>query len=311
MNNDILQTPEFRGVLIRTLLDIPEKWSSQYWHDSSGIEQKAIQRLSDAGLAEFCIDIQCTVSGGFLRKSRVVKKCFHCSGQNAFHVAAQKMNQHGVEATFGLEMFDVRLSDEGSVARDTFRFDDDFMKARTVEFALTANGITKVHEVDFRAYVKPGNTAATSSQAIAAAQANASIGDIVIHNHIEASNEQRTSGTHENSAGPESQPKAILTSWREITDALNMEHSEQSKVKSLNERYEGPIPNPGKGSQPIVEKSVLISWWNRLAILQQELSNQNKGEKLSAESSHEYGKSGEVAPEISGEIKKRRSDKKT
>lgn len=104
-------------------------------------------------------------------------------------------------------------------------------------------------------------------------------------------------------------PHKLLTSWREITDALDLQHNEQGKVKRLNERYAGPIPKPVHDGQPIVDRDELINWWNGLAVQQQELANQRRGAELSGES-YAHGKSGEVAPEIGGGVKKRRRDHK-
>jgi hypothetical protein len=104
-------------------------------------------------------------------------------------------------------------------------------------------------------------------------------------------------------------PCTLLTNWREITDALGLRHDEQDKAKSLNERYDGPIPKPKRGSQPVVDRDVLIAWWNGLAVQERELANQRRGAELSGES-YAHGKSGEVVPEISGEVKRRRRDRK-
>jgi len=101
-------------------------------------------------------------------------------------------------------------------------------------------------------------------------------------------------------------PVAQLTSWREITDALDLPHSERDKVKSLNERFGGPIPTPKKGSQPIVGRVALLEWWNRLAIMQADLAHQREGARLSAEAQYTYGRDGVAAPDISGGVKRRK-----
>jgi hypothetical protein len=107
-------------------------------------------------------------------------------------------------------------------------------------------------------------------------------------------------------------PKKLLTNWREITDALGLNHDDQDKVKSLNERFSGPIPKPPQGGQPIVSHDVLVKWWNGLAVQQQEAANQRDGAKLAVESQHAYGKRRpvQVAPEIGGSVKRRRADRK-
>ena len=94
------------------------------------------------------------------------------------------------------------------------------------------------------------------------------------------------------------------------SEILKLKREEQVKLKSLNERYNGPIPKPTKGKQPIVRKDLLLEWWNRLAVMEQELASRREGGKLAAEAQYNYGREGRVAPEISGSEKKRRKDSK-
>lgn len=104
-------------------------------------------------------------------------------------------------------------------------------------------------------------------------------------------------------------PATLLTGWHEITAALKMNYRDRSKVKSLNERFDGPIRNHGQGTQPIVTKDELLSWWDTLAQKQQEMAARRDGKALSAEGQYPYGRDGQVAPEIGGSIKKRRRKK--
>lgn len=106
-------------------------------------------------------------------------------------------------------------------------------------------------------------------------------------------------------------PLRLLTSWREITGALELEPTDKGKVKSLNDRYSGPIPTPARGSQPIVAVDDLVNWWNSLREIQENLARQAEGKRLAAETTYQYGQSGIVAPEVAGSVKKRRSRKKT
>jgi hypothetical protein len=100
--------------------------------------------------------------------------------------------------------------------------------------------------------------------------------------------------------------RKLLTGWHEIAAALDMKHNDREKIKSLNNRCEGPIKNQGKGTQPMVYSDELLKWWNRMAVQEKELSNRRKGKSLTAEAQHNYGRDGTVAPEIGGGIKKRR-----
>ena len=111
-------------------------------------------------------------------------------------------------------------------------------------------------------------------------------------------------------AVPDAVPKDWLTGWHAITSALKMKYADREKVKSLNTRFSGPITNKGPGTQPIVDRAKLIDWWDKLDQQQQELSNQQQGRRLSAETTHNFGRAAEVAPEISGSIKKRRKQSK-
>jgi hypothetical protein len=101
-------------------------------------------------------------------------------------------------------------------------------------------------------------------------------------------------------------PRKLLTGWHEITATLEMKHQDREKIKSLNERFEGPIKNKGSGTSPMVYQEELIEWWNHLAVKQQEMANYRDGRKLSAEAQHNYGRDGTAAPEIGGGVNKRR-----
>jgi hypothetical protein len=108
--------------------------------------------------------------------------------------------------------------------------------------------------------------------------------------------------------GPEPvEPRALLNGWHAITSAVNLKYADRQKVARLNVRLQGPIKNRGRGTQPMVYKDDLISWWNKLDILQQQLANQRQGAKLSAKAQHPYSRGGAVAPEIGGGIKRRRT----
>ncbi len=100
-------------------------------------------------------------------------------------------------------------------------------------------------------------------------------------------------------------PKKLLTDWHQITAALEMKYADRRTIKRLNDQYDGPIKTDGIGRRPMVGGNDLIEWWNRLDVLHQELTNQREGAKLAAEAGHEFGKSGRVATEVNGSVKKR------
>lgn len=105
--------------------------------------------------------------------------------------------------------------------------------------------------------------------------------------------------------------KKLLTGWHAICAALNMPYGQRNEIKSLNGRLEGPIVNKGRGTKPMVLEEVLVNWWNRLAVQQEELANRKLGNKLSAEIQYDYGHDATVAPEISGSVKNRRRRKQS
>lgn len=106
-------------------------------------------------------------------------------------------------------------------------------------------------------------------------------------------------------------PKELLANWREIVIALGMRNNEEDKrkVERLNETYNGPIMKPGQGKQPIVDKVKLLEWWNNLEKLVESQMEQARDARLTVQDTHPYGREGEVVPEISGQVKKRRRDR--
>jgi hypothetical protein len=110
--------------------------------------------------------------------------------------------------------------------------------------------------------------------------------------------------------GPQT-PAKVLSGWDEIAKALERPHRDRDKIKSLNARFQGPIRSSGRGTQPIVDGDLLLAWWNRLTVIQQELANRRQGAALSAEAQYPYGRSGTVAPEIAGSIKPTRRQRPT
>jgi hypothetical protein len=105
-------------------------------------------------------------------------------------------------------------------------------------------------------------------------------------------------------------PKQWLMSWHEIVLAIGEKHSTefQRKVARLNKDLSGPIRTAKAGGQPMVERPLLIDWWNRLADIQQELANQENDRSASVQGTYLHGRqSGIVAPGIGGSVKQRKS----
>ena len=77
-----------------------------------------------------------------------------------------------------------------------------------------------------------------------------------------------------------------------------------------NKTYGGPIIFPGQGKQPLVEKSVLMDWWNGVIAKAQAEQDHKRDAQATAAVQYNYGREGEVAPDVSGGVKKRRRDRK-
>ncbi len=108
-----------------------------------------------------------------------------------------------------------------------------------------------------------------------------------------------------------SSPVNLLASWREILVALGLRNNreDKSKVSRLNKTYGGPIAIPGMGKQPLVEKPALLKWWSGLAAKVQAEQDRRRDAAATASRRYNYGREGEVAPDISGNVKQRRSDR--
>lgn len=118
-------------------------------------------------------------------------------------------------------------------------------------------------------------------------------------------------GEHAKPLNMPTSPKELLANWREIVIALGMRNNDEDKrkVERLNETYNGPIMKPGQGKQPIVDKVKLLEWWNNLEKLVESQMEQARDARLTVQNTHSYGREGEVVPEISGQVKKRRRDR--
>ena len=104
------------------------------------------------------------------------------------------------------------------------------------------------------------------------------------------------------------QPKTYISGWNAILKRLGQKYSEAAKnlVARYNADYSGPIVTPRVGGRPEVEESALLEWWNSIYLRFEELKNQREGAARDAAASHNYGRTGSVAPAIAGEVKHRR-----
>ncbi len=110
-------------------------------------------------------------------------------------------------------------------------------------------------------------------------------------------------------------PKPIhwLLNWHEILGVLDWGKKGKEgrrQIARLNEAHEGPIIFTGRGGQPKVGKAELIEWWNRLRDKFEAVEKKKYDARSTVDDRHAYGRDGEVFPEISGHIKRRRKDRK-
>jgi hypothetical protein len=106
-------------------------------------------------------------------------------------------------------------------------------------------------------------------------------------------------------------PRKLLKGWKAIATAVEMKHAQRNEIKGLNEKFNGPIRNTGRGTWPMVYLDDLRAWWDSLDSQAQEMKNRREGTRLSAEARHNYGRDGTAAPEVGGGVKKRRRDRRT
>jgi hypothetical protein len=109
---------------------------------------------------------------------------------------------------------------------------------------------------------------------------------------------------------PAGSPAVYLLSWREILGVVDLKNNEENRrrVRELTERYQGPIILPARGGQPKVNKAKLLEWWNGLEI-RWKTGGEGRNAEATTQDQYAYGKSGEVVPEISGHVKKKRRTK--
>ena len=107
-------------------------------------------------------------------------------------------------------------------------------------------------------------------------------------------------------------PAKLLTSWRDILITLGKRNNAEDRqaVTRLAKNYDGPIRFPGRGCQPLANKSRLLTWWNRLEMEMEDRINQARGAEADGKSNHAYGRSGRAAPAVGGSVKERRKDRK-
>ena len=128
-----------------------------------------------------------------------------------------------------------------------------------------------------------------------------------------ATAETEHQGARPASPRPELAPVKLLANWREILIALGMKFSteDKQKVLRLNKTYSGPIVIPGQGKQPLVDKAQLLEWYNGLAAKFNAEQERKRDAQATVSVGHEYGRDGEVTPDLAGGVKKRRRNQRS
>jgi hypothetical protein len=107
----------------------------------------------------------------------------------------------------------------------------------------------------------------------------------------------------------EIEPKDYLFGWDSILSALGRKDSteERGRVDRLNDTHNGPIIAPRQGGKVTAERAALIQWWNSLEDRLREIQQRKLDSDATVASKFQYGRKGEVVPEISGEVKRGRA----
>lgn len=101
--------------------------------------------------------------------------------------------------------------------------------------------------------------------------------------------------------------------WREILAALGLPYDveHRRRIRAANKRFGGPIFLPGKGGQPKVAKTALLTWYNGLEKRFCRLQARERDAQATVHASHQYGRDAVVIPDIAGHVKKRRESCKS
>ena len=104
----------------------------------------------------------------------------------------------------------------------------------------------------------------------------------------------------------------LLVNWPEILIALGMKNNREDKrnVSRLNKTYSGPITIPGQGKQPLVNRAELLEWWGGLAAMVKAEQERQRDARATVSAQHRYGGEGEVIPDLAGEVKRRRRNRR-
>ena len=129
----------------------------------------------------------------------------------------------------------------------------------------------------------------------------------------EANGETQKASTSESippgSIEPAATPTDYVIGWADILQTLNRDNNAtwRGRVERLNDAHNGPIIKGATGQSPTVVKPKLIAWWNSLEEILESKQSIRTNAEATVEEQYAHGRDATVVPEISGQVKKRRS----
>lgn len=110
----------------------------------------------------------------------------------------------------------------------------------------------------------------------------------------------------ESSSLTNTQTAQWITDWKDILGALGLKRDDKRRLQRLHKRYDGPIRVSRPKGKPLVDKSALLAWWNGLEQKVEQTTARTRDAAATVAEQHQYGRTGRVAPDISGSIRSRR-----
>jgi hypothetical protein len=110
------------------------------------------------------------------------------------------------------------------------------------------------------------------------------------------------------------EPILLLRGWRDIVEILRLAETmpkatyseRRRRLAYLNRAYGGPIQIGKRGSQPVVDRSALLAWWQSLTTQAEAKMTRDRDLRATVAATHLYGRTGIVAPDLGGSIRRRK-----
>lgn len=110
------------------------------------------------------------------------------------------------------------------------------------------------------------------------------------------------------------EPILLLRGWRDIVEILRLAETmpkatyseRRRRLAYLNRAYGGPIQIGKRGSQPVVDRSALLAWWQSLTTQAEGKMTRDRDLQATVAATHLYGRTGIVVPDLGGSIRRRK-----